>query len=280
MTTSTRPTPTTLFRPTRFGRSALLALALSGVLGAVGPGSGAGAGFGAEAGCFTVGLPSASAAEAKQSAWVPGTVVPDAELKQFPIGDWFRAAPIPDDVFARMRGKSFKADCTVPRGELRYVTVLHYGADGKIRRGEMVVNRAAAADVTDVFQKLFEAQYPIERMTLIDDFGADDEASMRANNSSAFNFRVVKGSKKLSAHARGLAVDINPLYNPYVRVMKDGTTVVQPEAGRPYADREGFYPFRIDADDLAVKLFKAKGWSWGGDWKSLKDFQHFEKPLP
>ena len=105
----------------------------------------------------------------------------------------------------------------------------------------MVVNRAAAADVTDVFQKLFEAQYPIERMTLIDDFGADDEASMRANNSSAFNFRVVKGSKKLSAHARGLAVDINPLYNPYVRVMKDGTTVVQPEAGRPYADREGIY---------------------------------------
>ena len=112
MTRSTRPTPTTLLRLTRFGRSALLALALSGVLGAVGPGSGAGAGFGAEASWFTAGLPSASAAEAKQSAWVPGTVVPDAELKQFPIGDWFKAAPIPDDVFARMKGKSFKADCT------------------------------------------------------------------------------------------------------------------------------------------------------------------------
>ena len=255
MTTSTRPTPTTLFRLTRFGRSALLALALSGVLGAVGPDRGAGF----ASGWLDAPLPAASAAEAQQPTWIPGSVVTEAEFKQIPIGNWFKAAPIPDDVFARMKGKSFKADCTVPRGELRYVTVLHYGADGKIRRGEMVVNRAAAADVTDVFQKLFEAQYPIERMTLIDDFGAVDEASMTANNTTAFNFRVVKGSKKLSAHARGLAVDVNPLYNPYVRVMKDGRTVVQPEAGRPYADRNGIYPFRIDADDLAVKLFKAKG---------------------
>lgn len=220
-----------------------------------------------------------SAPIAETSAWVPGSVVSDAEFSAKPITQWFAAQPIPDEVFVRMRGKSFAADCTVPREELRYLTVLHYGADGQIYRGEMVVNKAAAKDVTEVLQALFQDRYPIERMRLIDDYDANDEASMTANNSSAFCFRVVKGSKKLSAHARGLAVDINPLYNPYVRV-KDGKTIVQPEAGRPYADRDGLYPFRIDTDDLAVTLFKAKGWTWGGDWTSLKDYQHFEKEKP
>lgn len=265
-------------------KSTLLGLALSGVLAcSVVPGIAERTGTISDLPPL-FGIPAVHAAEnavpvAKGSAWVSGSVVTDAEVASKPIAQWFTAQPIPDDVFRRMQGKSFAADCTVPREELRYLTVLHYGADGRIYQGEMVVNKAAAKDVTDVFRALFLDRYPIERMRLIDDYDANDEASMTANNSSAFCFRVVKGSKKLSAHARGLAVDINPLYNPYVKV-KDGKTIVQPEAGRPYADREGLYPFRIDADDLAVKLFKAKGWTWGGDWKSLKDFQHFEKDVP
>lgn len=209
-------------------------------------------------------------------AWTPGTVVHAEEISRRPIGEWFRIAKIPDDVFRKMQGRSYRKGCPVPREDLRYLTVLHYGADGRVRRGEMIVHRSVAGDVLDVLRELFEDVYPIERMTLIDAYDGDDERSMAANNSSAFNCRFVTGSKTLSKHAEGRAVDLNPLYNPYVR-RRGGTLHVEPEAGRPFADRSGIFPFRIDSDDLAVKLFKARGWTWGGDWRSLKDYQHFEK---
>ncbi len=193
------------------------------------------------------------------------------------IGSDFRSVPIPDAVFSRMKGKSFKDDCTVGRDELRYLTVLICDGDGLTARGEMVCNREIARDLLEIFHDLYEARYPIERMELIDNFNADDVRSMEANNSSCFNFRRVAGKKTLSKHARGMAVDINPLYNPWVRRNRDGSLNVSPASGRRYADRSKDFKYRIDRSDLAYRLFIAHGFSWGGAWKSSKDYQHFEK---
>ena len=140
----------------------------------------------------------------------------------------------------------------------------------------MVCNKAIAADLIDIFRELYHQGYPIERMVRIDEYGADDESSMRANNSSSFCYRAIAGSTKLSNHAKGLAVDLNPLYNPYVKTT-NGKTVIQPSTAEAYVDRKGDYPYKIDRDDLAYKLFIAHGFTWGGAWTSLKDYQHFEK---
>ena len=112
-------------------------------------------------------------------------------------------------------------------------------------------------------------------MHLIDEYNADDEQSMQDNNSSCFNFRFISFTTKVSKHGYGLAVDINPLYNPYVKKV-EGRTNVEPAAGKPYADRSRSFEYKIDHDDLAYKLFTAQGFEWGGDWNDRKDFQHFE----
>ena len=113
-------------------------------------------------------------------------------------------------------------------------------------------------------------------MVPIDEYGADDELSMRANNSSSFCYRVIAGSTRLSNHAKGRAVDLNPLYNPYVKT-SNGKTVIQPSNAGPYLDRSADIPYKIDENDAAYKLFIAHGFTWGGSWTSLKDYQHFEK---
>ncbi|MBQ7268740.1 MAG: M15 family metallopeptidase [Bacteroidales bacterium] len=176
-----------------------------------------------------------------------------------------------------MQGKSFKSNCTVPRSDLRYLRVLHKDAEGRSIVGEMVVNRSIAGDVLEILRKLYDAGYPIERMRLIDIYDADDETSMRANNSSSFNFRFISHTTKVSKHGAGLAVDINTLYNPYHKILADGTEIVEPDTGRPYLDRSASFPYKIEPDDLCCRLFKEHGFEWGGDWKSCKDYQHFEK---
>ena len=188
--------------------------------------------------------------------------------------DYFTPREIPDTVFVRMYGKSFKTDCTVPRDSLRYIQVWHYDDEGHKKSGEIVCHRAIAADVAEIFEQLYEARYPIERVELIDRYGAEDEPSMRANNTSAFNFRRIAGSRKLSNHSYGRAIDINPLYNPCV---SQGGKRVQPATGRRYADRSRKHKYKIERGDLCHRLFMAHGFRWGGDWRSLKDYQHFEK---
>lgn len=192
----------------------------------------------------------------------------------------FSAAPIPDSIFARMRGVSFPereaARAGVLRSQLRYLTVLYHDFEGVERQGELVCNQAIADDLLDIFKKLHEAHYPIASMRLIDDFGADDERSMQANNTSCFCFRVVEGSKRLSKHAQGLAIDMNPLQNPCVRT-KGGKTLVQPSTGTPYVNRNRRFGHKINRRDLAYRLFTEHGFTWGGSWRSLKDYQHFEK---
>ena len=190
----------------------------------------------------------------------------------------FYVSEIPDDIFEKMQGKSYKADCTVPREDLRYVHVLHMGFDGETKEGELVVNKAIADDVCDIFEKLYEAEYPIEKIRLIDEYNADDEASMSDNNSSAFNFRFISHTTKISKHGLGMAVDINTLYNPYVKTV-DGKRSIEPANAADYVDRSADFPHKIDHEDLCYQLFTEHGFSWGGDWQHSKDYQHFEKNL-
>lgn len=206
----------------------------------------------------------------------PADTVTVSQIERFGTDSWFFAREIDDAVFARIYGKSYKHGCTVPLCDLRYVRVLHYDALGRISVGEMICNKAISDDVTAIMKALFEARYPIERMVLIDEYDADDRRSMEADNSSSFNFRYISGTDRLSNHSDGMAVDINPLYNPYVRVC-DGVTVVDPEAGEPYADRDRDFPYKITRGDICYREFVKRGFVWGGDWTSLKDYQHFEK---
>ena len=143
-------------------------------------------------------------------------------------------------------------------------------------QGELICHKTIADDLLAIFRELYQAKYPIERMVLVDEYDADDEASMRANNSSAFNFRYISGTKTLSRHSRGMAIDINPLYNPYVR-HRGGRTLVEPANAQAYVDRTKDFPYKIVKGDLCYRLFKKYGFTWGGDWKNSKDYQHFEK---
>ncbi len=189
----------------------------------------------------------------------------------------FSVSMIPDDVFVRMQGRSYPNGCTVRRQDLRYLRLLHYDLDGSVKHGEMVCNKAIANDVLEIFEELYKHRYPIASVRLIEDFGANDEESMRANNSSSFCYRAVRGSKKLSAHAKGMAVDLNTLYNPCVRRLRSGKVVVQPSVSGKYVNRSGSFPYKIEKGDLAWKLFTSRGFKWGGAWKTVKDYQHFEK---
>ena len=188
----------------------------------------------------------------------------------------FYQQEITDDIFARIEGKSFKANCTTPREDLRYLRVLHYNLDREVLQGELICHKDIADDLLAIFQELYKAAYPIERMVLIDEYEADDEASMRANNTSAFNFRNASGMQRLSSHSTGMAIDINPLYNPLVK-HREGKTKVFPAIATTYIDRSKYFPYKIEKGDLCYRLFKKYGFSWGGDWRSSKDYQHFEK---
>lgn len=191
--------------------------------------------------------------------------------------DGFTVSEISDEIFARIDGKSYPKGCPVPLSDLRYITVLHYDLDGNVVEGEMICNKSIANDLIEIFQALYDAKYPIERMRLIDEYDANDEASMTDNNTSCFCYRTIAGSTKISNHGLGLAVDINPLYNPYEKIRNDGSSFVQPEAGRPYTDRKKDFPMKIDRNDLCLKEFAKHGFTWGGDFTSIKDYQHFEK---
>ncbi len=189
----------------------------------------------------------------------------------------FSVSPLSDSLFARMQGRSYPEGCTVPRSDLRHVRVLHVDAQGMVHKGELVCNKAIAQDLVDIFRQLYQARYPIEKIRLIDDYEADDEQSMSDNNTSSFCYRTVSGTKKLSKHALGMAVDINTRYNPYVRKGADGRQLISPDNGRPYADRRKSYPYKIVKGDLLYRLFIQHGFQWGGNWRTMKDYQHFEK---
>lgn len=206
----------------------------------------------------------------------PGDVVTEEFLSAHPYRDFFTVQPIPDDIFSLMLGKTYKEYCTVPREDLRYILCLHKDIGGRSIIGEMVASGTVAETLKDIFLELYEASYPIEKMRLPDYWDADDEKMMRDNNTSCFNYRAVPGAKKLSQHSLGIAVDINPLYNPYVRTRKDGSRMISPEGGEKYTDRSADFGYKIAEGDLCHRLFVKNGFRWGGAWRSVKDYQHFE----
>lgn len=182
------------------------------------------------------------------------------------------ATPVPPGLRAEMRGRSWKDDPRCPAfEELALLRMNHWGFDGEVHRGEMIVAADVADDALAVFAAIFAARFPIERMARIDAFDADDEASMAANNASAFCFRESLAGH-LSEHALGRAIDINPVQNPMVL-----RGVVYPPAGREYLDRQRVRPGMIVRPGPVVAAFDAIGWDWGGDWTSYPDYHHFQR---
>jgi D-alanyl-D-alanine carboxypeptidase len=166
---------------------------------------------------------------------------------------------------------SWRPGCPVPLDDLRLVTVSIWGFDRNLHLGTIVVHRDVAADVVEVFRRLFRARFPIRRMEPVEAFGADDDLVMAANDTSGFNCRAATGQPGVwSEHSYGRAIDVNPVQNPYV----DGATVLPP-AGRAFLERSVRTAGMIHEGDPVVRAFAAVGWSWGGDYHSLKDYQHF-----
>lgn len=187
---------------------------------------------------------------------------------------------INDALKARITGMSFPedpADCPVTLEELRYLRIRYVDFAGETHTGELIVHHLLADEVLEIFAALYDAGYALTSVRLVDDFGepGDDTLSMAADNTSSFCCRRVTGSKSYSLHSYGAAIDINPMRNPYIR--KDGS--VSPENGTPYADRTKDFAGKIDENDLAYRLFTERGWSWGGTFKSEKDYQHFSKDI-
>lgn len=211
-----------------------------------------------------------------QGRYRPGDIVPEPYLKVFGSERFFKVMPINDDIRALMKDCSMKkTDIAVE--DLRYLLVLHRDGEGNAIVGEMVCASSIADDLMEIFKALYQAKYPIEKMRLVDYYDGDDEASMRDNNSSCFNQRDITAGGRCSKHSFGLAVDINPRYNPYYKVKASGKVTVKPEESVEFLDRNATFPYKIEKGDLCYRLFKAHGFRWGGEWASSKDYQHFER---
>ena len=156
--------------------------------------------------------------------------------------------------------------------ELTLLKLSYINMKGETKIGELVVDKNLSEEVVDIFEEIYNCKFPIEKMITIDYYNCNDDKSMEDNNTSAFNYRMVSGSRKLSDHSYGRAIDINPLLNPYIR-KRD----IQPKNGEKYVDRTQNEKGMIHQEDCVVKAFKSRGWQWGGDWKYSKDYQHFYK---
>ena len=213
----------------------------------------------------------------KLKQWKAGETVSLKAAQSFGLCNCFCVTRIPEQIWQQMQGKTYRQNPHVGRHDLRYVKALHWDVEGRLLLGEMICHSTIAHELSDILRQLFEARYPIQQMRLPDIYGAEDELQMSHNNSSCFCYRNIGKSQTLSKHARGLAVDLNPLYNPYVRKRADGSYDVRPKSARPYTNRNKPFSYKIERNDLAHKLFTTHGYQWGGAWRSLKDYQHFEK---
>ena len=192
----------------------------------------------------------------------------------FAIASVFRVDPIPPDAMKKMEGVSWHAGCPVALTDLRQLTVTYYNFHSQPAQGVLYVHSDVAEELKTIFGNLFKAKFLIERIAPVEEYGGNDDRSMAANNTSAFNCRDITGAVgRFSNHSWGRAVDINPLTNPYVK----GDQVLPP-AGRAYLDRTKAFPGSILSDSRIVKEFASRGWTWGGRWSDRKDYQHFEKP--
>jgi len=181
--------------------------------------------------------------------------------------------PVPEALARRMVDHSWRQGCPSPIADLAYLHLSFHGIDGAVHTGDLVVHKDLANDVLSIFKALFAMRFPIEKMRVIEDYQGDDDASMADNNTSGFNCRFVAGKPGVfSKHSQGRAIDINPRNNPMVL---DGA--VFPPSGTAFVDRNSSAPGTLRAGSRAVVEFTRRGWTWGGTWVSMKDYQHFEK---
>ncbi|WP_432408208.1 M15 family metallopeptidase [Wukongibacter sp. M2B1] len=191
------------------------------------------------------------------------------------IIDSFTHEPLPEIITNKIKGVSWKEGAPVTLDDLSYVRVTYWGFDDKEHIGELVVHKKVAEEITQIFKELYDAKFPIDKIRLIDEYEANDDLSMDDNNTSAFCFREVAESEgTLSKHSYGIAIDINPVQNPFIKGDR-----VSPVDGKEYTDRENLRKGMIVKDDICYRAFKKRGWIWGGEWKTLKDYQHFQKQI-
>jgi hypothetical protein len=181
------------------------------------------------------------------------------------------AKPLDPQTKQRIVGVSWHRGCPVGLEDLRLLALTYWGFDGEVHLGRLIVNRDAARPMLRAMRSLYRLHFPIRRMQLVDSYGAVDDRSMAADNTSAFNCRFVSGTSRWSEHAYGHAIDINPVENPYA----DDGGYVSPPAGAPYANRTRHVPGLIHSGGAVVRAFAAVGWGWGGYWDWPKDYQHF-----
>jgi signal peptidase I len=185
---------------------------------------------------------------------------------------------IDENYSKQMQGITYQKECPVLLDDLRIVNVKYLGFDKNEHFGDIVVHKDISVEVSKIFEELFAINYAIRKIFPIEKYNGDDFESIEDDNTSAFNCRHAEGSKKYSKHSYGKAIDINPLENPYV--YKDGTT--SHKDSEKYLKREkndnSFENKAIlTSSSQVVQIFKKYGWKWGGDWKNIKDYQHFQK---
>jgi hypothetical protein len=186
---------------------------------------------------------------------------------------------IDTDIKIRMiKGNSWRRGCPVPLEDLRYLTLMHWDFRGEQKQGEIVVHKDVASNVVSIFRGLYGMKYPIRQMRLVSDFGGSDWRSIEADNTSAFNCRKATGSKRWSKHSYGRAIDINPIENPYIS-RTGRISHKESLAYRKRVHQKSTYADKVILlkNDKAVKIFKKYGWKWGGDFRNIKDYQHFAK---
>ena len=213
-----------------------------------------------------------------------GTIVDLSQLDTGRISDYFSVNAISDEVFERINGKSYVENENIGPDELRYLKTLHYNYDHRIQVGEMIANAGIAEDLRNIFLELFEQNYEIQSMYLVEQYWtgdgeSTDKNSIENNNSSAFNYRTIPGLSDLSNHALGYAVDLNPLQNPYVAYNEDGSFRETYKDMVRYIDRMSAEAHMISHEDICYQIFTKYGFTWGGDWEGVKYYQHFEKRL-
>ena len=213
-----------------------------------------------------------------------GTVISRDRIDRDDLSQYFTSETIEegDSVYNRIYGQSYVDNSNIDLSDLRYLKMLHINFDGDYQVGEMIVNEDVASDVLEIFEILCAEGYEIYSMYLIDDFWAGDPDdsdwySIDANNTSAFCYRTATGSGNLSKHALGRAIDINPQQNPYVTYDSDGDAHYSHDNASDYVyDRSSDTAHVITTSDRAYDLFTDYGWTWGGNWSSPKDYQHFQ----
>ena len=197
-----------------------------------------------------------------------------AALLSFAGAPLFRVDPVPAEMVQKITAFTWHKGCPVAPADLRAVTVSYWDYNYDQQQGVLIVHKDVADEAMGLFRQLFDDKFPIASVSPVENFGGSDEASMAANNTSAFNCRDTTGRPGVfSNHSWGRAIDINPLTNPYVK-----GDIVLPPLGREYLNRTQTYPGFIGVNGLVVKIFEAAGWTWGGRWKDRQDYQHFEKP--